>query len=258
MTLERRIRQSTLARPIAIAATVALLGVFGVYELIVLTQVIGPRLGEDRLFFQAIGQRWLDGAPVYLPHQLAGPYQVTLQVDNLYPPTALLLFVPLTFLPAFVWWLVPLSVTVYVIARWRPAWWAWPLMALIFLWPKTISSVLWGNTDMWAVAAVAAGLRWGWPAVFLLLKPTLAPFALVGVRKRSFWVVGAAMVALGLFTLPLWFDYFTAMRNLRIPWDYSLVSIPPMFLPIVAWAARTSDRGENEKGLIPAPLPGHS
>ncbi len=116
MTLGRRISQSTLGRPIAIATTVALLGVFGAYELIVLTQVIGPRLGEDRLFFQAIGQRWLDGAPVYLPHQLAGPYQVTLQVDNLYPPTALLLFVPLTFLPSFVWWLVPLSVTVYVIA----------------------------------------------------------------------------------------------------------------------------------------------
>ena len=93
---------------------------------------------------------------------------------------------------------------------------------------------------MWALAGVAAGLRWGWPAVILFLKPTLAPFALVGVRKPSFWVAGAAMLVVALVMMPLWLDYFTAIRNLRIPWDYSLVSIPPMFIPIVAWAAATS------------------
>ena len=111
---------STLARPIAVAITLALLGIVGVYEIIVLIQVIGSQLGEDRLFFQAIGQRWLDGAPIYHPHQLAGPYQLTLQVDNVYPPSALLLFVPLTVLPAFLWWLIPLAVTGYVIAAGGP------------------------------------------------------------------------------------------------------------------------------------------
>ena len=151
---------------------------------------------------------------------------------------------PFTFLPAFLWWLIPLTVTGYVIAGWRPSWWALPLMALLIVWPKTISSVLWGNTDMWALAGVAAGLRWGWPAVLLFLKPTLAPFALVGIRKPSFWVVGSVMLVLAVVMLPLWLDYFTAVRNLQIPWDYSLVSIPPMFIPIVAWAARTRRRRE--------------
>ena len=43
-------------------------------------------------------------SPVYLPHQWqARPYPQR----HLYPPTALLLFVPLTFLPSFVWWLGP-------------------------------------------------------------------------------------------------------------------------------------------------------
>jgi hypothetical protein len=216
-----------------------LLGIVAVYELVILVGIIGPQLGEDRLFSQAIGERWLSGQPIYLAHQLAGPYQVTLQVDNLYPPSALLLFVPFVFLPAFLWWLIPIGITGYVVASWRPAWWTWPLMALLIVWPKTISSVLWGNTDMWAVAAVAAGLRWGWPALFLLAKPTLAPFALVGVRSRAFWVVGAAMVIWSIVMLPLWLDYFTAMRHLRIPWDYSLGSIPSLFLPIVAWVGRT-------------------
>lgn len=258
-TTFRRTRSlSTLGRPIALAITIALLGIVGVYEVIVLIQVIGPQLGEDRLFFQAIGQRWLDGAPTYMPHQLAGPYQLTLQVDNVYPPTALLLFVPLTFLPAFLWWVIPLTVTGYVIAGWRPSWWAWPLMALLIIWPKTISSVLWGNTDMWAVAAVAAGLRWGWPAFFLLVKPTLAPFALLGIRKPSYWLVAAVMLGLASLMLPLWFDYFTAMRNLQIPWDYSLGSIPPMFIPLVAWAARSRSPRQTEPASFAVSVPGHS
>jgi hypothetical protein len=115
-------------------------------------------------------------------------------------------------------------------------------VALLIVWPKTASSVLWGNTDMWAVTAVAAGLRWGWPAVFLLVKPTLAPYALVGIQSRSFWMVGLVMLALSVLMLPLWIDYFTAMRNVRIPWDYSLRSGLVLLLPIVAWLGRTRRR----------------
>ena len=50
------------------------------------------------------------------------------------------------------------------------------------------------------------------------------------------------MLALSVLMLPLWIDYFTAMRNVRIPWDYSLRSGLVLLLPIVAWLGRTRRR----------------
>ena len=46
-------------------------------------------------------------------HQLAGPYDVTLMTDVLYPPSALLLFVPFSILPIVLWWVVPIAITGY-------------------------------------------------------------------------------------------------------------------------------------------------
>jgi hypothetical protein len=37
---------------------------------------------------------------------------------------------------------------------------------------------------------------WGWPALAVALKPTLLPFALIGARRRSWWLVaGLGLVA---------------------------------------------------------------
>jgi hypothetical protein len=233
-------------RFVSVAVAGTLLAVFGTYEAIVLIGVIGPQLGEDFLFYRAIGERWLETGAYYLPHQLAGPYSVTLQVDNLYPPHALALFLAFTVLPPPLWWIVPLGVTAYVVAAWRPAWWSWPLLALLILWPRTLSAVLWGNIDMWLLASVAAGLRWGWPALLLTIKPTVAVLALVGARHRSFSTGGMILALASLAMLPMWLDYLTIIRNVSIPWDYSLGTIPVLLLPIVGWWARTS---------APRPLP---
>jgi hypothetical protein len=96
-----------LVRPMAFSVTVVALAVALVFELPILVQVIGPMLGDDARFYRDIGLRWLADGSYYLPHQLAGPYPVTLQLDNLYPPTALALFVPLRVLPGPLWWLNP-------------------------------------------------------------------------------------------------------------------------------------------------------
>jgi hypothetical protein len=223
---------------------VALAGVLLVVVSWVNAQMVAAAggLGVDYLYYADIGQRFLDTGTYYYPHQLAGPYDITLMHDVLYPPSALLLFVPAAVLPWPVWWIVPIGGTAYVIAGWRPSAWGVAGMILLLSWPRANGAFLFGNTDIWAMAAVAAGLRWGWPAVFLLIKPTFAPFALVGIRQRSWWVALAGMAVFGLLTLPLWLDYLSAMTNIRAPSDYSLGSVPLLLVPVVAWATRLRSR----------------
>jgi hypothetical protein len=190
--------------------------------------------GQDHRFYVDAAQRWLDTGALYLPHQTAGPYAVTLMQDVLYPPTALYLFVPFIWLPWILWWLIPLGTVVLVVTQLRPARWAWPLIALVLLWPRAQGAVLYGNTDMWIAAAVAAGVRWGWPAALVVLKPTFAPLAFVASPDKRLVIGFAAVTIASLPMIALWSDYIDAMRNLRVAWDYSAPSVPLVMLPIVA------------------------
>lgn len=232
-------RWQRLGKTIPFGLTVVLLLIVGPWEISLLTRDLGPNLGGDLVFFRATAERWLETGALYLPHQLAGPYNVELQVDNLYPPHALLLFVPFTVLPAILWWAIPVAVIAYALVWLRPAIWSWPVIAALVIWPKTLVGLIWGNTDMWVVAAIAAGIRWGWPAVVVTVKPVFAPFALIGFRRRSWWIAGMGLGVSGLIMLPLWLDYAKAVGNMWLPADYSLRSVPTMLIPIVAWLART-------------------
>jgi len=196
-------------------------------------------IGIDAGYYRAVGRRFIEEGVYYLPHQLSGPYDVTLMADVLYPPSALLLFVPLSLLPIALWWLVPIVLTGYAAWKWRPAWWGVAAMLALLSWPRAHAAFLFGNTDMWAMAGVAAALMWRWPAVFLILKPTFAPLALIGITDRRWWITLAALVFLSVPMLPLWRDYLVAMGNLGIGYDYSLSSLPLLAVPIVAWASRT-------------------
>jgi hypothetical protein len=123
--------------------------------------------------------------------------------------------------------------------RWRPSIWVWPFLALMLWWPRTQSIIVWGNTGMWIAAFLALALAYRWPGALILIKPSLAPFALVGIRSRGWWVVA---IALALVSLPMLPDYITAMRNNvgSFPGlDYSVQDIPFMAIPLVAWLART-------------------
>ncbi len=196
-------------------------------------------LGMDLSFYREIAARWLETGVFYLPHQLSGPYTATLMVDTLYPPPALLLFVPFLVLPAILWWLVPVAVLGAFLAWCRPGPLAWPLLALVLVSPRTQTAFLFGNTDLWMAAAVAGGFRWSWPAALLVIKPTFLPFALVGVRRREFWI------ALALWPLcrSRWprsgWTIVQAMRNMTIDADYSVGSLPLVLAPVVAWLLRT-------------------
>ena len=98
------------------------------------------------------------------PTNYPGPYDVQLQSDVIYPPSALFLFVPFAVAPWWLWWVVPIAITGYVIWRWRPAWWGVAAMLTLLCWPRAHAAFPYGNTDMWAMAGVAAALMWGWPS----------------------------------------------------------------------------------------------
>ena len=214
-------------------------------ETLLLIWIIGGQsaIGTDLDYYRFVAQRWLDTGVYYTAEQLSGPYVVQTQVHNLYPPHALYLFVPFVFLPDVLWWLLPLALLAYVIWWCRPHVWAWPLLLLLLIAPKSPAQIVFGNTDMWVVAFLAAAVRWSWPGVLLSFKPSLAFFGVVGVLSRSWWV---ALVALGVASLPLaahWIEYPTIARNSSAQLSYSFGNVPFFLLPIVAWltSARRGD-----------------
>jgi len=199
--------------------------------------------GVDYRFFMEVAHRWRDGQSVYLPLQLAGPYTETTGRDMIYPPSMLFLFVPLSYLPAALWWLIPLGALAAMAWRLRPEPSTWVIFALIFAWPRTDAIIIMGNTSMWMALFVGLGLIWGWPAVLVLLKPSLAPLILAGIRRVTWLAIGmAAFIALNVPLMPLWGDYLAVIRNAGATWPpltYSLWDVPLVLLPAVAWLGRT-------------------
>jgi ABC-type transport system involved in cytochrome c biogenesis permease component len=75
---------------------------------------------------------------------------------------------------------------------------------------------------------------------FVLLKPSLAPFALFGANRRSWWAGLAALVLLCLPFGGLWADWVASVLNSRGGGLlYSALEIPMLLLPLVAWIGRT-------------------
>ena len=197
--------------------------------------VLSPHGFGDLDGYLTGARRFVETGSPYLPSQVAGPW--TLGPHSfIHPPAALALFVPFLVLPAFLWWAIPLGVTAFVIIRLRPASWTWPLMAACLVWPRSAGSLLAGNTDMWSMAFVAAGAMWGWPAALLVVKPTVAPLALIGGR-RALWA-GLIVIALCAALLPLWFEYAVVIGNAGVDWTYSLLNLPLVVLPAIAWLGR--------------------
>jgi hypothetical protein len=205
--------------------------------------VTWPAPGIDRILYMAATDRWLSGQGFYLSDQLAGPYAIHFGIarDPLYPPLLLYLTVPFRFLPPFLWWAVPIVITVWSLIRLHPAPWTWPIMLGLLVYPLSWYVFFFGGPSMWVLAFAAAGAAYGWPGVFVLIKPTLAPFALFGVRRRSWWIT---LAILALACLPfglLWVDWLRAAvinptNDAGIL--YSLRQVPLMMIPLVAWLGR--------------------
>jgi hypothetical protein len=230
---------SRLARPVAFALAVVILG-FLAFELwVVIPQMRPEALGVDFHQYLAHTERWLDGGSLYLERQLHGPYEIQAG-DSLYPPPILYLTVPFVFgVPQLFWWAIPLSVIAVVVVRYRPAPWTWPLLAAMIATPRSIEIVMYGNPVIWCTAALAAGTLLGWPAVFVILKPSLAPLAIWGIRRRSWWVALAVAVVAALPFGAMWLEWIQIVRDSSGSLLYSIPDLFFVLLPVVAWLGRT-------------------
>jgi len=230
---------TTLVR-VAFAAVALLIVVPGLPEFwLALTQDPGRHMGTDYDLYMEATRRWLASGVFYEPYQLAGPYSIE-SGAILYPPVALWLLVPFTFLPWLLWWAVPIVGTAWIVWTWRPGPISWPLIAICLAWEPTHIHLMSGNPGLWAMLATALATRWPVAGPFALLKPSLFPFAAVGIRHRSWWLGLGLFGLLSLAVLPMWFDWLTVLLNqsnaggVLYSWQYA----PMMLIPIIAWAWR--------------------
>jgi hypothetical protein len=226
-----------VAVPLA-AATVLLPILFVVLARAPLDQ---PFAKDVQLYIDA-ADRWLGGGSFYDQRQLAGPYDVA-HGDILYPPVGLWLFAPAAVLPQPValvlWWAIPAAVTVWAVVRVDPRPAAWPLIVLCLAWPTTPLKIWTGNPVIWCIAAMAIAIAWRGAAPFALLKPSLLPFALFGIRQQAWWMGLVVFLAMCLPFGTMWGDWLTTVVNSRGAGPlYSALEAPMLALPLVAWLGR--------------------
>jgi hypothetical protein len=220
-------------------ALIAMFLVVGVLDVAANSATLRSQVGVDYRLYMDAATRWLHGGPFYQFYQLAGPYQISAG-DILYPPVALVLFVPFTFLPAILWWLGPAAALAVCLERLRPSRQAWLWIGVCALWPTTPLKTLTGNPVIWAAGAMALGVVYFWPSVLVLIKPSLFPFALFGARRRSWWLALGAFVLVCLPFGAMWLDWVRSVLNSQGGGlAYSALEIPILALPVVAWLGRT-------------------
>lgn len=214
----------------------------GVYAAQELAWMAGSPWAQQFAFANGDIAGYLDGTRRFLV--TGSPYEtgvLTLSAHSfIHPPIALALFLPFLWLPSILWWAIPIVGTAYLVVRSRPAPWTWPLIALALLWPRSQGAILAGNSDLWVMFVVALGVRFGWPIVGLILKPTFAPLGLLWLRDRRTRIaalgIGLAMLPL----LPLWLQWFSVVRQIDGGLAYSIGSLPLVLLPTVAWSSSRS------------------
>ena len=194
--------------------------------------VYNPVFGLDYRWHVDAAQRLLETGSPYYAWQVSGPYEIG-NGAILYPPTAFVLFLPFTVLPAVLWWVIPCALLAWGIAAHRPP--PWALAVIMVVLALQAGVFVFGNPGMWTAAFLAMGTVYGWPAVLVLLKPTFAPFAAVGITRRSWWIAALALVIAGLPFGLLWLDWIRVVTNSNCSLAYSLPQVPFMVVPLIAW-----------------------
>lgn len=197
----------------------------------------GGAFGDDLSIYTGATVRLFSGGDWFLERQVA-PY-VLRQGDVLYPPTAAWFFLPFVVLGPTVFLVAGVGLLAWLVWSWRPAPWAWPLLALCLVLPTSFLKPWSGNPSLWVAVAVGLGLRYGVGAL-VLLKPTFLPFALAGIRTRAWW---SSAAVLALLTLPFLGEtllYPSVILNARGPLasiGYSLWDWPLALIPVIASVA---------------------
>ena len=234
----------------ALLSSAAIVLVHVALVLLLVPDALEEPLGVDFDLYRDVTIRWMNGGPFFEPYQVAGPYEIRAG-DVLYPPVALWLFVPFALageaalassVGASAFWVIPIGITAATVLALRPRPIVWPLIALCAANPTTLLKIWTGNPVMWSMAAMALAVVSSsrFAAPFVLLKPSLAPFALFGFRGQSWWLGLGVLVALCLPFGALWADWVASVANSRGGGLlYSALEIPLLLLPIAAWVGRT-------------------
>jgi hypothetical protein len=237
----RSLRPAARTRLVFGIATLVIL-VVGLRAFIVDSALLDDEWGMDRRLYLDAARRWFEGGWFYPPEQLAGPF-----ADDgkriLYPPTAILLFVPFAYLPEILWWTIPGAIVAWQVWRLRPAPLIWPFLAICAAWRPTYLTIVLGNPVIWFGALFALATVYAWPAVLVLVKPSMAPFALWGITRRSWWLAGLGAAVVSLPFGALWVEWVQVMLNSRVGGLlHSTLQFGLLVFPLLVWVGR-SDGG---------------
>jgi hypothetical protein len=233
--------RATLLRPAVsralLLAVIAVVALPWVVAIVVNPPYVQWLIGIDADIYFSAAQSWLADGTWYLPRQLAGPYGIEYG-DVLYPPILLYLLVPFQWLPLPLWWVIPVAAIAWALWRIHPPRGSWPLMALCLAWPLSVEQLIKGNPVLWIMAVEAVAIAIGLPTTLVLLKPSLFPFAVIGIRRRAWWGQGAILVVLSLPLLQLTLLYPQVILDSRGGGLlYSVRDIPLLCLPVIAGLA---------------------
>ncbi len=211
------------------------------YEVYLCVFYLGFGVPDDWNLYSSVARNWVGSGEYFLDRQVSGPHSLVWG-DRLYPPTALWLFVPFAYLPGVLWWLVPAAIVGASLRRLRPAPWAWAGMGFLLWAPVGIQETISGNPLIWCVAGLFAAVAFGTPASFLLLKPSLLPFALWGLWKRPWWVGVGILLALSVPLIALDITWVRVVLDTRDSGGlfYSIREWPMLCVPLVAWIGSTT------------------
>jgi hypothetical protein len=183
-------------------------------------------------------RRLFAGESWYLERQLHGPYPAQFG-DVMYPPVLAWFLVPWLILPAWTFIAIPGAILAWHIVAARPVAWTWPLIALGLTFPITLVHGGFANPTLWMAAFAALGLRFAWPGALILLKPSLLPFALIGIRTRGWWLVAGGLAVASLPFLAETLIYPQVVLDAQGGGLlYSGLVIPFMLVPVVVWLGR--------------------
>ncbi len=182
---------------------------------------------------------WLGGGPFYDAYQVAGPYSVVLGAI-LYPSSD----------PRPAGAVAPVLLAALLVAdlarhhrrRRRHASTACDRLAWALRSASGIRllacAVLLGIPF---VAAVALATLSAWPAVCVFLKPTTPRFALIGARRRSWWIALSGLGLVSLLVLSMWPDYVRVIQDAQSSDGIldSLNELPMAAITAIAWVGST-------------------